>query len=122
MSEPRPVVLVIDDDAALCTTVRRMLERAGYLVETASAGAEGMTRLAAGGIDVVLLDLLLPDLDGRELCRRIRADESRGYVPVIMLTGVPDAAARQEGSRPGPMTTSPSPSRPRTWWPGSMSG
>jgi signal transduction histidine kinase len=83
----RPVILLVEDDPDLCKLLERALGRAGYRVEAALDGAAGWTHVAVGGIDLVLLDLGLPQVDGLELCRRARAHEGDLYVPIIVLTG-----------------------------------
>jgi DNA-binding response OmpR family regulator len=101
MSLSRPVVLIVDDDVGLCGMIEQMLEPDGYAVEATADGATGVARVAAGGVDVVLLDVMLPGLDGHEVCRRIRADERAGYVPIIMLTALADPATRAAGFAAG---------------------
>jgi len=88
----RSVILIVEDDPDLGNLLQRVVGRAGYGVEMASDGAAGWARVAAGGIDLILLDLILPQMDGLELCRRVRAHAGDSYVPIIMLTGL---AARQ---------------------------
>jgi DNA-binding response OmpR family regulator len=73
---------VVEDDAVLGSVVCDLLEHAGY----APDGGAGVARIEAGGVDLVLLDLMLPDVDGLELCRRARLIESDVYLPIIMLT------------------------------------
>ena len=77
-------VLVVDDDRSLRDALRRALVLGDYEVETAERGQDGMSRVAAGDPDAVVLDLGLPDIDGLEVCRRLRASGNR--VPVLMLT------------------------------------
>jgi two-component system, OmpR family, response regulator MprA len=77
-------VLIIDDDRALRDALRRALGLAGYEVDTASGGEEGLSRIAAQPPDAVLLDIGMPGVDGLEACRRLRAAGDR--VPVLMLT------------------------------------
>ncbi len=77
-------VLIIDDDRALRDALRRALGLAGYEVDTASGGEEGLSRIAAQTPDAVLLDIGMPGVDGLEACRRLRAAGDR--VPVLMLT------------------------------------
>jgi len=95
----RRVILVVEDDPDLCALIRRVLGRAGYRVEVARDGAAGWARVAAGGIDLILLDLGLPQMDGLELCRRARAQAADTYVPIIILTG--RAAAQHAGFAAG---------------------
>ena len=77
-------VLIIDDDRALRDALRRALGLAGYDVDTAAGGEEGLARIAARPPDAVLLDIGMPGVDGLEACRRLRAAGDR--VPVLMLT------------------------------------
>ena len=74
---------MIDDDAELCTLLVEFLSREGFSVECAHEGARGLERALHGGFDLVLLDVMLPGLDGFEILRRLRP-QSR--VPVLMLT------------------------------------
>jgi DNA-binding response OmpR family regulator len=76
-------VLVVEDDRVVAATLRTYLEDAGYRVEVVHDGVAGLARAASGGCDLVVLDLLLPGLDGREVCRRLRATSA---VPIVMLT------------------------------------
>ncbi len=71
------------------------LTDSGYTVAEADDGAVALQQLRQGGIDLVLLDLMLPELDGLEVCRRIR--ESNGHVPIIMVTAMDDEASRVAG-------------------------
>jgi two-component system response regulator MprA len=77
-------VLVVDDDRSLRDAVRRALALAGYEVEVAEGGQHGLTQIATGDPDAVVLDVGMPDIDGLEVCRRVRSTGNR--VPVLMLT------------------------------------
>ena len=76
-------ILIIDDDARLAAMVSDYLSDAGFLVERRPNALEGLAAVARERFDVVILDLMLPDLDGFEVCRRIR---TKSDVPVLMLT------------------------------------
>ncbi|HEU4798061.1 MAG TPA: response regulator transcription factor [bacterium] len=76
-------VLVIEDDAKIVNLLRLYLERDGYQVQSAGDGARGLEAFERGRFDFVILDLMLPGLDGIEVCRRIRA---ASVVPILMLT------------------------------------
>jgi len=80
-------VLFIEDDRAIRAALRLALEDEGYDVREAADGRSGLAGLASGGIDVVLLDLRLPDMSGFDVCREIR---SSSQVPVIMVTAQSD--------------------------------
>ena len=87
-------ILLIDDDARLGAMVSEYLGGAGYRVTLAPSGASGLERLAKEPYDALVLDLSLPDMDGREVCRRLRA---RWDLPVLMLTARGDAMDRIVG-------------------------
>jgi DNA-binding response OmpR family regulator len=91
-----PVILLVEDDLRVCDLVQRLLDRAGYMVRTA-VDAPAALALLAEGIDLVLLDVMLPQGDGFELCRLLRTYEGDDYLPVIMLTALTDEAHKHEG-------------------------
>ena len=80
-------VLIVDDDERLCRVLSRYLTREGYSVREAINGDEMRARLAEEPVDLILLDLILPDEDGLSLARDLRADSD---VAIIMLTGKTD--------------------------------
>jgi DNA-binding response OmpR family regulator len=86
-------VLVIDDDASLRECLATFLKVAGYLVEEAESGTEGMRRLAASPVDVVLTDLMMPGLSGWEVAQAARM--LRPGLPIVLMTGRPDALNSQ---------------------------
>ncbi len=79
-------VLVVDDDAIARRSLRAMLERGHYLVETAGSGAEALVILPTYRPELVLLDILMPGMDGLEACRQIRATPGGELLPIIFLT------------------------------------
>jgi len=80
-------ILVVDDDALTRRSLRAMLERAFYKVETAEGGAQALGLLASYQPDLILLDIQMPDMDGLEVCRRIRELPNGDLLPIIFLTG-----------------------------------
>jgi two-component system response regulator MprA len=88
-------VLVVDDDRALRAALRRALLLAGYEAETAENGQAGLTKVATLRPDAVVLDVAMPDIDGLQLCRRLRQSGNR--VPVLMLTARDTVADRIDG-------------------------
>ena len=84
---PAPTVLVVEDDAANRVLLTRLLERAGYRPVTADDGPSGLAAAFEFAPDVVLLDVVLPGMDGLEICRRLRADPRTVALPVVLLTG-----------------------------------
>jgi DNA-binding response OmpR family regulator len=91
-------VLVVDDDPTVAEVVAAYLDRAGHVVDRAGDGPSALARLAAHRPDLVVLDLMLPGMDGIEVCRRMRAG---GPVPVIMLTARGDEEDRILGLEVG---------------------
>ncbi len=79
-------VLIVDDEADLCDLVKYHLEQDGFETRTSLTGSDALQALRSWKPDAVLLDLMLPDLPGTEICRIIRADPVRRDLPVIMLT------------------------------------
>ncbi len=78
-------ILVVDDDKYVCDLVRIALEAEGFLVEAAFNGNEGFDKILKGNYAVLLLDIMLPGLDGWEICRQVRSSRHKG-IPIIMLT------------------------------------
>jgi two-component system response regulator CpxR len=105
-----PAVLLIDDDVALAESLARLLLMDGFLLEAVHNGASGMRSALSGRYALVLLDVTLPDADGRNLLRLIRA---KSDVPVIMLTARGDDADRIQGLEGGADDFLPKPFNPR---------
>ena len=110
MSNALPAVLLIDDDVALAESLARLLLLDGFLLEAVHNGASGLKSAMSGRYALVLLDVTLPDADGRKLLRLIRA---KSDVPVIMLTARGDDADRIEGLEGGADDFLPKPFNPR---------
>lgn len=91
-------ILVVDDDPTVAEVVTGYLDRAGYAVDRAADGPMALARAAARRPDLVVLDLMLPGMDGLEVCRRLRA---QGPVPVVMLTARGDEDDRILGLEVG---------------------
>jgi len=88
-------VLIVEDDPNVRTALSRALSFEGYEVDTASDGGRGLEAVASNPPDVIVLDVMMPFVDGLEMCRRLRA---RGdNTPVLMLTALGDVADRVEG-------------------------
>jgi two-component system phosphate regulon response regulator PhoB len=90
-------ILVVDDEPDLRELVQFGLEQVGYEVETASTGHEALDRLRRATPDLVVLDLMLPDLSGTEVCREVRSDPTLAAVPIIMLTARSEEVDRVVG-------------------------
>jgi len=79
-------ILVVDDDASIRTLLTANLSADGYDIVTAVNGVEAMSKLAEGGIDLVILDIMMPQKDGWEVCKTIRDSEDDHRQKIIMLT------------------------------------
>lgn len=90
--EGRPRLLLIDDEEAITSVLGPFLSRSGFAVRTAADGAAGLATFHENGADVVVLDVSMPVLDGREVLRRIRA--SGTWTPIVMLTQIGTAGER----------------------------
>jgi DNA-binding response OmpR family regulator len=97
---PRGKVLVVDDEPTIGDIVSRYLQRAGYETQVADTGAQALERAAADRPDVVVLDLMLPDIDGLEVMRRMRLQD-RSRTAIILLTARGEESDRVIGLRLG---------------------
>lgn len=103
-------LLIIDDDTELCSLLGEFLRREGYQVEAEHNGANGLARALAGEFALVVLDVMLPGLDGFEILRRLRP---RSRVPVLMLTARAEDVDRIVGLELGADDYLPKPFNPR---------
>ena len=86
-------ILVIDDNVEISALIARLLRRDGHTVELATTGAEGLARLAQGGVDAVLLDIVMPGMSGYDVLSAIKRDPSRSHVPVVMISSLDELEA-----------------------------
>jgi len=84
-------ILVVDDEIALLEIMRTNLEIEGYEVVTELSGETGLVSAVVDQPDVIILDIMMPDVDGWEICQRLRADPRTKYIPVIMLTALDES-------------------------------
>jgi DNA-binding response OmpR family regulator len=103
-------ILLIEDDTRLAEMVSDYLGRAGYRVERSETGASGLALQAREAFDAIVLDLMLPDMDGLDVCRKIR---ERAALPVLMLTARGDTMDRIVGLEMGADDYLPKPFEPR---------
>jgi len=103
-------ILIIDDDERLAAMLASYLGARGFAVDHRGDGRAGLAALEAGDVSAVILDVMLPDMDGFEICRRIRA---KSEVPVLMLTARGDDLDRIVGLELGADDYLPKPFNPR---------
>jgi len=96
-----PQIMVVDDDPDTVSILARHLQREGFAAIEAISGAECLRLVHEHRIDVILLDLMMPDMDGFQVCRSLKQDPATAEIPVIMITARDDLDARAEGMRLG---------------------
>jgi excisionase family DNA binding protein len=96
---PGPLVLIVDDDADLRGYVRASLEAEGYVVREAGSAQEGLAALDEESPDLILLDVMMPEVDGWEMLRHVQERHGVGAIPVIMFSGRVDDGAAEAASR-----------------------
>ena len=94
-------ILVVDDDENILNLERTILEQKGFDVTAAGGGAEALQRLAERTFDLVLLDVMMPEVDGFTVCRKIKEDARLKDIPVIFLTAKGGGEALAEGFESG---------------------
>jgi two-component system, OmpR family, phosphate regulon response regulator PhoB len=94
-------ILVVEDDAALVTLLEYNLQAAGYMVATAVSAEDGEALLAADPFDLIILDWMLPEMSGIELCRQLRRAGKVPQLPILMLTARGEEADRVRGLSTG---------------------
>jgi DNA-binding response OmpR family regulator len=92
MVEAKPRILLVDDEVAITSNLAPFLERAGFSVQVAGDGEAALDRLKGFDPHLIVLDVLMPKMDGREVCRRLRA--AGNWTPILMLTQVGEATER----------------------------
>ena len=81
-------ILVVDDEPDFCSIVQGQLEKEGFDVELAYNGVEGMEKVHANPPDAIVLDVMMPEKDGYEMCKELKADSKLCDIPVLLLTAV----------------------------------
>jgi CheY-like chemotaxis protein len=95
------LVLVVDDEEQNRTLLHDPLEARGYEIEEAENGAQALQKIAARPPDVILLDLMMPGMDGFEVCRRLRRDTKTAHIPILMVTALTERKERLMGIEAG---------------------
>jgi PAS domain S-box-containing protein len=99
--EEKPRILIVDDEADARAMLEALLFREGYELTFAATGPEALARLEEIEPDAILLDVMMPGMDGFEVCRRLRADPLRAEIPVILVTALEDRDSRLRGIEVG---------------------
>lgn len=114
VSASGPLVLIVDDDERLREYVRVNLEAEGYTVREAGSGEEALTALGEHSPDLILLDVMMPQVDGWETLRRIQEHTGVGAIPVIMFSGQVDEGSAADAASRGVQSFIGKPFDPRS--------
>ncbi|MCJ7539472.1 MAG: response regulator [Desulfobacterales bacterium] len=87
MSEKKRI-LVVDDEPDFCSIVQGQLEKEGFAVELAYDGVQGLEKVQANPPDAIVLDVMMPEMDGYEMCNKLKSDEKYVDIPIVLLTAV----------------------------------
>ena len=96
-----PQIMVVDDDQDTVAILARHLQREGFVAIEANSGAQCLKLVHENEVDVILLDLMMPDMDGFAVVKALRDDPETAEIPIIMITARDDLDARAEGMRLG---------------------
>jgi len=100
-TQPGPLVLIVDDDERVREYVRVNLEMEGYAVREAGSAEEGLGVLEEVSPDLILLDVMMPEVDGWEMLRRVQVRHGVGAIPVVMFSGKVNEQSAQEATARG---------------------
>ena len=102
-----PTILVVDDELAIAVMLEEFLTDAGYRVVTVGDGREALARLGEVRPDLLLCDVMLPGLDGREVCRAVQADAGSQAIPVVLMSAGYQALEASDGCHPAAFLSKP---------------
>jgi len=94
-------ILVVDDDEMVLMALEELLKPEGYEVHAFSSGTEALKKLDEDGFDLLMMDVIMPEMDGFELCRRVRQKEKYKEVPIVFLTAKSRDEDRAKGLEVG---------------------
>jgi len=104
MSEKKRI-LIVDDEPDFVSIVKKNLEKAGFDVEVAYDGVEGIEKVTANPPDAIVLDVMMPEKDGYKVCSELKADEKYNDIPILLLTAVADHVSSTRYSHYDGMST-----------------
>ena len=97
MGNPKGRILIVDDDPHAVEILTRMLGHEGYDCVSATGGVTALDLVRNQPVDLILLDVMMPEMDGLQVCERLQADEQLRQIPVILLTAKDDMETRSRG-------------------------
>ena len=98
-------ILVVDDEPDFASIVQKNLEKEGYTVEVAYDGVEGIAKVKANPPDAIVLDVMMPEKDGYQVCKELKDDEKYANIPILLLTAVADRVSSTRYSHYDGMST-----------------
>jgi DNA-binding response OmpR family regulator len=101
MTAAHELILIVDDDPTTCALTATLLEREGYRTRSCTSGREALELVATLPVSLMLLDVVMPGMDGFEVCTKLRATDAGKRLPIILLTGRNDVDTRLEGMQSG---------------------
>ena len=93
--------MVVDDSPIILNLLQNVLKRQGYIVRKADSGATALQSISSKIPDLILLDIKMPEMDGFEVCRRLKASEKTREIPIIYLSAMDETAHKIEGFKTG---------------------
>jgi CheY-like chemotaxis protein len=106
-------ILVVDDDELVLIAIQELLTPLGFFVTTCPSGPDALQRVASDRFDLIILDVIMPEMDGFEVCQRIRQIDSYTETPVMMLTAKSGEEDKQRGLEVGANLYLPKPIAPK---------
>jgi two-component system alkaline phosphatase synthesis response regulator PhoP len=97
MENTKSRIMIVDDDPHAIEILTRMLGREGYECVSAASGKAALETVRGKPVDVILLDVMMPEMDGLQVCEHLRADDTLRQIPVILLTAKDDMETRARG-------------------------
>ena len=94
-------ILIVDDDEMVLMAVNELLKQEGYDVHTASGGVEALKKIDEGDYELLMLDIIMPEMDGFELCKKIRENENYRETPIVFLTAKSQEEDKAKGLEAG---------------------
>jgi len=94
-------ILIVDDNAELLTVLRLGFQKAGFAVRTSSNGVDAVKKARTFGPDLMLLDLIMPEMDGFAVCETLKRDQATSRIPIVVLTGLSSQLSRFAGLESG---------------------
>jgi DNA-binding response OmpR family regulator len=99
--EEKERILIVDDNESACRSLQLIFKKKGYEVEMAGTGWEAIEKAQGGFFDLVILDIMLPDIGGIEICRQLRSKPETIHLPIIMLSGRTQVPDKIQGLKAG---------------------